>query len=342
MIKAQISTYLGLLLASVVTIGGAQAQDKVLNVLSYGGPWNEVQEQHVLARFKEETGYDVTLGQQAVNAVPLITAAKDNPIYDLVWMSAEDHAALSEAGLLLPLNYDNIPNSKDLYDGTRLTDGVITSFAAVAIVYNKEKVSPPPKSWQDLWDPRLKGHVIIGDLPHPYGMSFLVMTARLHGGDENNIDPGFEQIEKLRPSIAAFYKNSGVANQLFQQGVAWVAPWYHGRAKYGADRGIPLEYVIPEEGAPPYLSIIGVVKGTKKKDIAEKFIDLSLAPAPQAAWAQIIGAGPANKSVKLEPEVAARVPYGEDQISKLVMLDWKAMLKNKDAWVERWRTEIAK
>ncbi len=324
-----------------VGVGGVAAQTKTLNVLSYGGPWNEVQEKYVIDRFKKATGYDVTLSSQPVNAVPLIMGARDNPIYDLVWMSADDHAALSVAGALAPLNYKNIPNSTKLYDGTQMPDGVITSFAAVAIVYNKDKVKPAPTSWMDLWDPKFKGHVMIGDLPHSYGLSFLVMTARLAGGGENNIEPGFQKLKELKPSIAAYYKNSGVANQLFQEGTAWIAPWYHGRAKYGADRGIPLEYVVPKEGAPPYLSVLGVVKGSKNQAIAEKFIDLCLEEEPQVGWAKIIGAGPANRTVKLDPDVAKTVPYGQDQISKLVMLDWKTILKHQNAWLERWRREIS-
>ena len=139
------------LVAFAGLVGGpVNAAEKVLNVLSYGGPWNEVQEQHVIPPFEKETGYDVILGQQAVNAVPLITAGQDESVYDLVWMSAEDHAALSRAGLLETLDYGNIPNAEHLYDGAQLEDGVITSFAAVAIVYNTEKVDPPPTSWEDL------------------------------------------------------------------------------------------------------------------------------------------------------------------------------------------------
>jgi putative spermidine/putrescine transport system substrate-binding protein len=268
-------------------------------------------------------------------------AAKDNPVYDLVWMPAEDHAALSAAGMLLPLDYANIPEAKNLYDGSALKDGVITSFAAVALVFNREKVKTRPESWMDLWNPAYKNHVVLGDLPHSYGMSFLIMAAKIHGGGENNIDPGFQKIKELKPSISGFYKNSGVAAQMFQQGTAWIGPWYHGRAKYMADRGVPLDYVIPKEGAPAYISVIGVVRGTKNKAIAEKYIETVLQAEPQAAWAKIIGAGPANKQVKLDPEVAKTVPYGEDEIKKLIVFDWGTILKNQTAWTERWQTEIS-
>jgi putative spermidine/putrescine transport system substrate-binding protein len=67
---------------------------------------------------------------------------------------------------------------------------------------------------------------------------------------------------------------------------------------------------------------------------------MCLDAAPQAGWAKIIGAGPANRTVKLDPDVAGRVPYGEEQIKKLVMLDWSTILKNQSAWTERWRREI--
>jgi len=68
-----------------------------------------------------------------------------------------------------------------------------------------------------------------------------------------------------------------------------------------ADHGVPLAYVVPKEGAPAYLSVIGVVKGTKNKAIAEKYINMVLTPEAQTAWATIIGAGPAIKTVKLDP-----------------------------------------
>jgi len=319
----------------------ALAQQRTLNVLSYGGPWNEVQEKTVLDRFRRETGFTVTLGSQPVNSVAPIMAARDNPVYDLVWMPAEDHAALSAAGMLMPLDYANIPHAKDLYEGSAMPDGVVTSFAAVALVYNTEKIKTPPKSWADMWNPAYKGHVVLGDLPHSYGMSFLVMAAKLNGGGETNIEPGFQKLKELKPSISGFYKNSGVAAQMFQQGTAWLGPWYHGRAKYMADRGVPLDYVIPQEGAPPYISVIGVVRGSKNKAIAEKYIDMVLQPEPQTAWAQIIGAGPANKTVQLDPALAKTVPYGEEQIKKLVKLDWGMILKNQDGWIERWQREIS-
>ena len=342
MLMQKMTSLLGTALLAV-SIGSvaAVAQDKVLNVLSYGGPWNEVQEKTVLERFKKETGFTVTLGSQPVNSVAPIMAAKDNPVYDLVWMPAEDHAALSAAGLLLPLDYSNIPHGKELHEGSALPDGITTSYAAVALVYNKDKIKTAPTSWEDLWNPAFKGHVVLGDLPHSYGMSFLVMAAKLAGGGEASIDPGFEKLKALKPSISGFYKNSGVAAQMFQQGTAWIGPWYHGRAKYMADRGVPLEYVIPKEGAPPYISILGVVRGSKHKAIAERYIDMVLQPEAQIAWAKIIGAGPANKMVKLEAVVATTVPYGEEQIKKLVKLDWSTILKSQDKWIERWQREIS-
>ena len=139
----------------------ASAQEKVLNVLSYGGPWNEVQEKTVIERFKQETGYTVTLGSQPVNSVAPIMAAKDSPVYDLVWMPAEDHAALRGRHAAAARLQEHSAR-QGFYDGSALPDGVITSFAAVAIVYNKDKIKTPPTSWNDLWNPAYKGHVVLG------------------------------------------------------------------------------------------------------------------------------------------------------------------------------------
>jgi putative spermidine/putrescine transport system substrate-binding protein len=53
-----------------------------------------------------------------------------------------------------------------------------------------------------------------------------------------------------------------------------------------------------------------------------------------------MGLGPVNKTVKLAPEVAARVPYGPDQISKLIAVDWTTINQHRTEWTERWNRSV--
>jgi hypothetical protein len=73
---------------------------------------------------------------------------------------------------------------------------------ATGIHYNTKKLQeagiPAPTSWNDLWDPRLKGKVAFYAFGIAYSQDFLVLMAKLHGGSEDNIQPGLARIKQLR------------------------------------------------------------------------------------------------------------------------------------------------
>jgi putative spermidine/putrescine transport system substrate-binding protein len=53
-----------------------------------------------------------------------------------------------------------------------------------------------------------------------------------------------------------------------------------------------------------------------------------------------MGLGPVNKTVKLAPDVAARVPYGPDQVAKLIAVDWTTINQHRAEWTERWNRSV--
>src|SRR5713226_7941080 len=57
--------------------------------------------------------------------------------------------------------------------------------------YFAEKGFAAPASWNDLQDPKYRKLLVIPPLNNTYGLHTLVMMARLNGGGEANIDPGF-------------------------------------------------------------------------------------------------------------------------------------------------------
>jgi hypothetical protein len=44
--------------------------------------------------------------------------------------------------------------------------------------------------------------------------------------------------------------------------------------------------------------------------------------------------------VKLKPEIAKNVPYGEEQIKKLYNPDWGLVGSVRPQWTERWNKDI--
>ena len=49
---------------------------------------------------------------------------------------------------------------------------------------------------------------------------------------------------------------------------------------------------------------------------------------------------PINRATRLDPAVAAKVPYGQEQIGRMIKLDFEAMNDNVARWTERFNKEI--
>jgi len=81
------------------------------------------------------------------------------------------------------------------------------------------------------------------------------------------------------------------------------------------------------------------LKGRYSKKVA-KFIDTYLTMEAQIAFAKGVGQGPARSDVVLDPDLAATVPYGSDQISELVHPDWDTIVRNRVEWADRFQREI--
>ena len=211
------------------------------------------------------------------------------------------------------------------------------------IAYNTEKVKTPPKSWMDLWNPEYAGHVAISDVAGTAGYQFLAEIARLNGGSEKDIDPGFEQIAKLKPSISAIYKDPDEMSRLLTTEEAWVGPWYADRLSSLKREGAPVSFVTPTEGAIAVLSAMCIPKGTPQADMAHNYIDYQISAKVNKEFITTIAEGPTNSKVKLDDKFLDEnfIPYGTAAIEELVSLDSKVIAANLSDWITRWQSEIA-
>ena len=138
----------------------------------------------------------------SVDQIAKVTAARANPPIDV--MLHDPGPALVAIGqdLVEPYPVDESAHYKDLIAEAQEPMGPAIFFQVVGLTYNPDKIKTPPTSWADLWKPEYKGRVGITNLNSTLGTGFLVEIARMHGGSEANVDPGFKAIEELKPSIS--------------------------------------------------------------------------------------------------------------------------------------------
>ena len=115
----------------------------------------------------------------------------------------------------------------------------------------KEKGWATPTSWNDLKDPKFKKLLVIPPINNTYGLYTLMMYARMNGGGEKNIDPGFKVMkDDINPNVLVYEPSPGKMTELFQSGQGQIAVWGTGRVQAFANTGFPVDFIYPKEGAP--------------------------------------------------------------------------------------------
>lgn len=234
----------------------------------------------------------------------------------------------------------------DVYDIARFANDNAVGVGVVAsgFAYNAEMFErngwEPPSSWRDLADKKFQGKIVVPSVSNTYGLHALVMAARLNGGGEDDIDPGFEYIQdSVVPNILSFETSAGGMSQLFQNEEIALSVWGSGRVQALADTGFPVKFAYPEEGAVALMVAGCIVDGSGEDELSRAFMAHLLSPEIQAILADTQGWGPANRYTELDDELAASLPYG-DRIDQLTSVDWDTINPQRMEWTNRWNRRV--
>ena len=130
------------------------------------------------------------------------------------------------------------------------------------------------------------------------------MSAILSGGDAATWEKGQAKLKELKPSFKAFYTNDANSQQLIANGETPVQVILSMNAHFMAARACPFKLVIPKEGAVLGIDTVAIMKGSKKADLAYKFINVALDPQVQAEVAKFKKGSPVVLDAKIDPAVA--------------------------------------
>lgn len=339
-------------LALVVAQGAiAQAIDigdeKEVVIATRGGTNGEWFAKHVIPSFEKK--YNVKVRQTidtSVAALAKVEAQKANPQTDLISTTPQSHPLAITKGLVAKVDPARAPNLAKLLDLARDRQGYGPSYAiaTLGIMYNtkvfQEKGIPPPKSWNDLFDPRLKGRMGMNAMDNSWGMEFLVGLAKANGGDERNVETAFAKLKALGKDLV-IGKAPTQIDEYMQQQVIWVTT--HGWNRYIPlkKKGAPMAWVDPVEGSIADLNYMDIVAGAPHPKLAHALLDHILSEEVQASMARELGYGPVNANVKLPPDVAAQVP-SSDAIAKAYNPDWAYINSVVEKWIDRSTRELGK
>lgn len=324
--------------------GMSHAQAKRLVFATFTGSWEEAHRAVLVPAFKKATNNaEIILDPMlSVDQIAKVTAARNNPPIDVMLHDPGPALTAIDQGLVENYPVSTSTNYKDLISEAQEETGPAIFFQVVGLTYNPDKIKTPPTSWKDLWKPEYKGRAGITNLNSTLGTGFLVEIAKMFGGSEANIEPGFKALNDLKPNLAAVAANPGALATLFQQGQVDISPGNFNAIQILKARGVPVEFVIPREGAIAFKTTIHIVKNSPNRELAVALIEAAMSPEVQTKLMQspylVV---PTNSKVKMEGEIAKVLAKDQaDMKKRFVFQDWKKINEQRPQWIERFNREI--
>lgn len=258
--------------------------------------WGDYIDQEVIELFEEETGIQVTYDMFETNEemYPVIEAGAVT--YDVVCPSDYMIQKMIENDMLAEINFDNVPNidqiGPEYMEMSRSFDpqnkySVPYCWGTVGILYNTKRLEElgvdPPNSWMDLWDPALKGEILMQDSVRD---AFMVALKGLgYSMNTTNLDELTQAKDLLiaqKPLVQAYVIDQ-VRDKMIG-GEAAVGVIYSGEMLYiqeevknlGLDYS--LEYVVPKEGTNLWIDSWVIPANAQNKENAEKWINFLCRP----------------------------------------------------------------
>lgn len=330
---------LSLIVATVVT--GCGEDKPKLSVYN----WGDYIDKQVIKDFEEEYGIKVIYEEFDTNEDMYIKAKKSTD-YDVIFPSDYMIDKMVKEDMLAKLNFDNIPNYKYINDRFKNLGfdpkneySVPYMWGTVGILYNKDLVKEPVKSWDILWDKKYKDQILmLNSQRDSIGVALKKLGYSMNSTNDKELEQAKQELIKQKPLVFSYIGDEG--RDIMINDEATLSVVWSGDAAYAMQENPKLDYAIPEEGTNYWFDNMVIPKTSKNKKVAEQFINFLCRPEVAVKNAEYIGyAIPILEGVKELPKEITenKVLYPEEKDLKNVdvFVDLGEYIKKYDKiWTE--------
>ena len=272
-------------------------QNVTLNVYNWGEYISNGSDDSVdvVAAFEQLTGIHVNYTTFDSNESMYAKLKSGAASYDVIIPSDYMVAKMIDEDMLLPLNYDNIPNFSLIDEQYRNPDydpenayTVPYMLCTTGIIYNTTMVDQAPTSWADLWDEQYAGNILMfNNSRDAYAIAAFKEGKSINPGTPEEVDEVMEQLKAQKPLVQAY-----VMDEIFDKmigGEAAIGVYYSGDAITMIDDNPDLAWVFPEEGSVLSVDCMCIPATSQNQEAAEMFINFMCEVDVGVANAEYIG-----------------------------------------------------
>lgn len=253
--------------------------------------WAEYFDEETFKAFEEETGTRVeyvTFG----GTDEMEARLKSEPGYfDVIVADDSVLDQMKELMLIGNLDHSKIPNLTNIearYLNISFDRGNKVSapymWGTTLIAYRKDKILDPDKSWNLLWNPAIKGKVMmLGERFEVLSTPLFLLGYDLNTEDTSQLEEAAALLQKQLEVVDAKYGNDEKVKNALKDGSVWAAMCYSGDAALVAEENENIAYFIPKEGAPLWIDSFAIARDSKVPVAAHAFINFMFRPEIAAA-----------------------------------------------------------
>ncbi|MEJ2208068.1 MAG: ABC transporter substrate-binding protein [Anaerolineae bacterium] len=315
---------------------GPAAESTEINVLcTPQEEWCQGMKQEFEAKYGITVNY---VRMSSGESLARIRAEKDNPQFDIWWGGPIDSFVAAKGEGLLEA-YDS-PNYGNLRDQTKFKDpdnywaGIYVGTLGFCTNTDWLAQNPgveAPTSWDDLLKPEFKGQLLVAH-PSTSGTSYTALATVLQIRGQ---DAGWEYLTKYAGQMLQFTKSGAAPAKFVGQGEAAVGIVFsHDIVHEIEDNGLPLKLTFPQEGTGYEIGGMGILKGAKHLDAAQKWFDWALTAEAQAL-------GPKYHAYQAPTVNGVELSHPELLDVNLIDYDFQWAGEHKVEYIDKFTNEIA-
>lgn len=267
--------------------------------------------------FTKLTGIEVNYSTYATNEELYAKLKAGAANYDIIIPSDYMISRMIEEDMLEKVNFDNVPNYKNIMEKFKKSEYDPTSeysvpytWGTVGIIYDKTSVdiSEDQIDWNVLWDEKYKDKILMFDNPRDaFAISEIMLGYSLNTENEEELKKAAEKLKEQKPFVQAY-----VMDEIFDKmsaGEALFAPYYAGDAVTLMSEYDHLGFVVPKSGTNLFADALCIPKNAAQKEAAELYINFMCEPQVAAAVAEYIGySTPNSEALALLPDEVKNNP----------------------------------
>ena len=283
-----------LLLGSVLLIATTR-QDKItLNVMNWGQNIADGSDGTVdlIAAFEEAYPHiDVNYSEYASNEELYSKLSGGGLVVDLIIPSDYMIARMISEDMLLPLDFENIPNYQNVietyknqaYDPENKYS-VPYTWGTVGIIYNSKFVDEADVTgWELLWNEKYAGQILMFDNSRDaFGVAQYMLGLDVNTTNKEDLQKCADALSQQRPLVQQYVMDQVYAKM--EEGNAWIAPYYAGDAMMMMENNEDLRFYLPENQAfNLFIDAMCIPNCCQEKEAAELFINFMCDPENSGA-----------------------------------------------------------